>query len=336
MKVAVIGAGRIGRVHIENISTGVREMEIKTVADPFLNADSEAFIKSFGIPNATKDVDSVFADPEIEAVLICSSTDTHADLIVQAAAAGKHIFCEKPVDHDVARVRMALDAIKKAGVKLQIGFVRRFDHNHRGVYDAVRSGKIGTPHILRISSRDPQPPTIAYVRRSGGIFYDMMIHDFDIIRFLAGCEVTEVYAKGAVLVDPAIGAEGDVDTAIVTLTFENGAIGVIDNSRQAVYGYDQRLEVFGSEGAVQDENDIPNTVVVSRADGTSYGTAYQVMWDRYARAFIDEMKAFADSVIHDKVPPVTDLDGLYPVLMAAAANKSLKEGRPVKISEVDI
>lgn len=141
---------------------------------------------------------------------------------------------------------MALDAVKKAGVKLQIGFVRRFDHNHRGVYDAVRSGKIGTPHILRISSRDPQPPTIAYVRRSGGIFYDMMIHDFDMIRFLAGCEVTEVYAKGAVLVDPAIG--------------------VIDNSRQAVYGYDQRLEVFGSEGAVQDENDIPNTVVVSRAD----------------------------------------------------------------------
>ena len=336
MKVAVIGAGRIGRVHIENISTGVREMEIKTVADPFLNADGEAFVKGFGIPNVTKDVDSVFADPEIEAVIICSSTDTHADLIVQAAAAGKHIFCEKPVDHDVSRVRMALDAVKKAGVKLQIGFVRRFDHNHRGVYDAVRSGKIGTPHILRISSRDPQPPTIEYVRRSGGIFYDMMIHDFDMIRFLAGCEVTEVYAKGAVLVDPAIGAEGDVDTAIVTLTFENGAIGVIDNSRQAVYGYDQRLEVFGSEGAVQDENDIPNTVVVSRADGTSYGTAYQVMWDRYTRAFIDEMKAFADSVINDKIPPVTDLDGLYPVLMAAAANKSIKEGKPVKISEVDV
>ena len=284
----------------------------------------------------TKDVDSVFADPEIEAVLICSSTDTHADLIVKAAAAGKHIFCEKPVDHDVARVRMALDAVKKAGVKLQIGFVRRFDHNHRAVYDAVRAGKIGTPHILRISSRDPQPPTIEYVRRSGGIYYDMMIHDFDMIRFLAGCEVTEVYAKGTVLVDPAIGAEGDVDTTIVTLTFENGAIGVIDNSRQAVYGYDQRLEVFGSEGAVQDENDIPNTVVVSRADGTSYGHAYQVMWDRYTQAFIAEMKAFADAVVNDKVPPITDLDGLYPVLMAAAANKSLKEGRPVKISEVDV
>ncbi len=335
MKVAVIGAGRIGRVHIENISMAVREMEIKTVADPFITEEGEAFVKSFGIEKVTRDVDLVFADPEIEAVLICSSTDTHADLIVKAAEAGKHIFCEKPVDHDVSRVRMALDAVKKAGVKLQIGFVRRFDHNHRGVYDAVRAGKIGTPHILRISSRDPQPPTIEYVRRSGGIFYDMMIHDFDMIRFLAGCEVTEVYAKGAVLVDPAIGAEGDVDTAIVTLTFENGAIGVIDNSRQAVYGYDQRLEVFGSEGSVQDENDIPNTVILSRADGTSYGTAYQVMWDRYTRAFIDEMHAFADAVINDKVPPVTDLDGLYPVLIAAAANKSIAEGRPVKISEVD-
>lgn len=336
MKVAVIGAGRIGRVHVENICMAVREMEIKTVADPYFNAEGEAFVKGFGIPNVTKDVDSIFADPEIEAVLICSSTDTHADLIMKAAAAGKHIFCEKPVDHDVARVRMALDAVKKAGVKMQIGFVRRFDHNHRAVYDAVRAGKIGTPHILRISFRDPQPPTIEYVRRSGGIYYDMMIHDFDMIRFLAGCEATEVYAKGTVLVDPAIGAEGDVDTTIVTLTFENGAIGVIDNSRQAVYGYDQRLEVFGSEGAVQDENDIPNTVVVSRADGTSYGTAYQVMWDRYTQAFIDEMKAFADAVMNDKVPPITDLDGLYPVLMAAAANKSLKEGRPVKISEVDV
>ena len=335
MKVAVIGAGRIGRVHIENISMAVREMEIKTVADPYFNEEGEAFVKGFGVPNVTKDVDSIFADPEIGAVLICSSTDTHADLICKAAAAGKHIFCEKPVDHDVARVRMALDAVKKAGVKMQIGFVRRFDHNHRGVYDAVRAGKIGVPHILKISSRDPQPPTIEYVRRSGGIFYDMMIHDFDMIRFLAGCEVTEVYAKGAVLVDPAIGAEGDVDTALVTLTFENGAIGIIDNSRQAVYGYDQRLEVFGSEGAVQDENDIPNTVHISRADGTTYGTAYQVMWDRYTGAFVSEIQAFADAVVNDKETPVTGMDGLYPVLMAAAATRSAREGRPVKIAEVE-
>ena len=163
----------------------------------------------------------------------------------------------------------------------------------------------------------------------------MMIHDFDMIRFLAGCEATEVYAKGAVLIDPAIGDEGDVDTALVTLTFENGAIGVIDNSRQAVYGYDQRIEVLGSEGAVQDENDLPNTVAVSRKDGVTSSATYQVMWDRYTQAFISEMKSFTDAVVNDKTPEVTDLDGLYPVLMAAAANKSLKEGRPVKISEVD-
>lgn len=275
-------------------------------------------------------------DPEIEAVLICSSTDTHTEYIIKAAAAGKHIFCEKPVDHDVKKVYQALDAVKKAGVKLQIGFVRRFDHNHHAVYDAVRSGEIGKPHILRISSRDPQLPTIEYVKRSGGLFYDMMIHDFDMIRFLAGCEVTEVYAKGTVLIDPAIGAEGDVDTALVTLTFENGAIGVIDNSRQAVYGYDQRIEVFGEKGSVKDENDIPNTVVVTLADVAKSGTTYKVMWDRYTQAFVDEMKSFADAVINDKTPLITDMDGLYPVLMAAAADKSLKEGRPVKISEVDM
>lgn len=335
MKVAIIGTGRIGRVHIENISTAVREMEIKIVADPYLTEESEAFVKQFDIPVLTKDVESIFTDCEIEAVLICSSTDTHADYVIKAAAAGKHIFCEKPVDHDVNRVRAALDAVRKAGVKMQIGFNRRFDHNHRGVYEAVRSGAIGTPHIIKITSRDPQPPTIDYVKRSGGLFYDMMIHDFDMIRFLAGSEVTEVYAKGAVLVDPAIGAEGDVDTALVTLTFENGTIGVIDNSRQAVYGYDQRVEVFGSEGAVQNENDIPNTVVISRGDSVTSGTAYKVMWDRYTQAFIAEMKAFAEAIANDTVPQVTDLDGLYPVLMAAAATKSVKEGRTVQISEVE-
>lgn len=335
MRVAIIGTGRIGKVHIENISTAVREMEIKIVADPYLTEENEAFVKQFGIPVVTKDTECIFEDPEIEAVLICSSTDSHADYIVKAAEAGKHIFCEKPVDHDVKRVKSALEAVKKAGVKLQIGFNRRFDHNHRAVHDAIAEGKIGTPHIIKIASRDPQPPTIDYVKHSGGIFYDMMIHDFDMIRFLAGCEATEVYTKGAVLIDPAIGAEGDVDTALVTLTFENGAIGVIDNSRQAVYGYDQRIEVLGSEGAVQDENDLPNTVAVSRKDGVTSSATYQVMWDRYTQAFIAEMKSFTDAVVNDKTPEVTDLDGLYPVLMAAAANKSLKEGRPVKISEVD-
>ena len=180
----------------------------------------------------------------------------------------------------------------------------------------------------------PSPP-IDYVKVSGGIFYDMMIHDFDMARFLAGSEVTEVNAIGSVLVDPGIGEAGDVDTALVTLKFENGAIGVIDNSRKAVYGYDQRVEVFGSEGCAEDQNDTPNTAVLSTADGAIHGTAYKVMWDRYTGAFVAEMQAFADAVVNDKETPVTGEDGLYPVLMAAAATKSLHEGRPVKISEIE-
>ena len=334
VKVGVIGAGRIGKVHAQNIAMFVPELEIKTIADPFANEETAAFAKRFGIANVSKDANDILNDPEIEAVLICSSTDTHSKYIIESAQAGKHIFCEKPIDYNLDMVYKAIQTAKDAGVKLQIGFGRRFDHNHRAVYDLVQAGKVGTPHIIKISSRDPEPPPISYVKVSGGIFYDMMIHDFDMARFLAGSEVTEVYAQGSVLVDPAIGEAGDVDTAVVTLRFESGAIAVIDNSRKAVYGYDQRVEVFGSAGCAQNENDIPSTAVLSTAEGTTYGTAYKVMWDRYTGAFVAEMKAFADAIVNDLETPVTGLDGLYPVLMAAAATKSLHEGRPVKISEI--
>lgn len=334
MKVGIIGAGRIGKVHAKNISMYIPEMEITMVSDPFLSDETEAYMRACGVQKFSKSARDIFDDPEIEAVLICSSTDTHAEMIMEAAKAGKHIFCEKPIAYDLQKVREAIQAADDAGVKLQVGFCRRFDHNHRAVYDAVRAGKIGEVNLVRITSRDPEPPTIAYVKSSGGIFYDMMIHDFDMARFLAGSEVTEVCAYGSVLVDKQIGEVGDVDTAAVMLKFESGAIGMIDNSRKAVYGYDQRVEVFGSAGCVQDENDIPSTAILSTADGTVYGTAYKVMWDRYTNAFVSEMKAFAQAVIHDTQPPVSGLDGLYPVLMAAAATKSLKEGRPVKIAEI--
>lgn len=335
MKIGIIGAGRIGKVHARNISMFVPELEIKTIADPFANEATEKFAKKCGIPNVTKDANDILNDKEIEAVLICSSTDTHSLYIMEAAKAGKHIFCEKPIDYDLNKVRAAIKAAKDAGVKLQIGFCRRFDHNHRAVYDMVQQGKVGHPHLIRISSRDPEPPSIDYVKVSGGIFYDMMIHDFDMARFLAGSEVEEVYAQGSVLVDPAIGEAGDVDTAVVTLKFASGTIATIDNSRKAVYGYDQRVEVFGSNGVAMNTNDIPNTATFADANGTVGGTAYQIMWDRYQGAFVSEMKAFADAVANDKETPVTGEDGLYPVLMAAAATKSLKESRPVKISEVE-
>ena len=336
MKVGIIGAGRIGKVHAKNISMFVPEMEIKTIADPFANDATREFAAQYRIPNVTTDPADILEDPEIEAVLICSSTDTHSKFIIEAAKAKKHIFCEKPIDYDLNKVHEAIDAAKEAGVKLQIGFCRRFDHNHRAVYDMVREGKVGDVNIVKISSSDPEPPPVSYVKVSGGIFYDMMIHDFDMARFLAGSEVTEVTAAGSVLVDPGIGEAGDVDTAVVTLKFENGAIGIIDNSRKAVYGYDQRVEVFGSKGAAVNENDIPNTAVLWGEDGTVSGTAYKVMWDRYTGAFVSEMQAFAAAVANDTETPVTGEDGLYPVLMAAAATKSLHEGgRPVKISEVE-
>ena len=336
MKIGVIGAGRIGKVHIKNISLFVPELEIKTVADPFANEQTVAYAAQFGIKNVTKDANEILNDPEIEAIAICSSTDTHAQFIIEGAKAGKHIFCEKPIDYDLKRVHEAIDAVKKAGVKCQIGFCRRFDPNHRAVYDMVRAGKIGKPHIIKVSSRDPEPPPIAYVKVSGGIFYDMMIHDFDMVRFLVGDEVEEVFAAGAVLVDPAIGEAGDVDTAVVTLKFKGGTIATIDNSRRAVYGYDQRVEVFGDKGVAMDGNDIPNTATFADANGTVGGTALQVMWDRYEKAFINEMRAFAKAVNNNEETPVTIEDGLYPVLMAMAATKSCKEGRPVKISEIDV
>ena len=334
MKIGVIGAGRIGKVHIRNISLFVPELTIKTVADPFMNEKTAAYVKQFGIENVTKEADDILNAPEIEAVVIASSTNTHAKFIIESAKAGKNIFCEKPIDYDLNRVHEAIQAAKDAGVQLQIGFCCRFDHNHRAVYDMVKSGKIGQPHLIRISSRDPEPPSIDYVKVSGGIFYDMMIHDFDMARFLAGDEVEEVYAQGSVLVDPEIGKAGDVDTAVVTLKFKSGTIATIDNSRRAVYGYDQRVEVFGSKGVAFNGNDIPNTAHFADANGTVGGTAYQVMWDRYEQAFVNEMNAFAKAIKEGTETPVTGEDGLYPVEMAAAATKSLKEGRPVKIAEV--
>ena len=335
IQIGIIGAGRIGRVHAENIAKFVPEMEIKTVADPYMSEETVEFLQRLRIPGLAKDADVILSDPEIKAVVVCSPTDLHAEYAIKAAQAGKDVFVEKPVDYRIERVREVIDAVKRAGVKLQVGFNRRFDHNHRAVYEAVRAGKVGRVNLIKISSRDPAPPSIDYVKVSGGIFYDMMVHDFDMARFLAGSEVTEVFAYGGVLVDPAIGEAGDVDTAVVSLKFENGAMGVIDNSRRAVYGYDQRVEIFGSEGAVMDGNDTPSNAVFYGAEGTVSDTCYKIMWDRYTGAFAAEQKAFASAVINGTEPPVTGEDGLYPILIAAAAAKSLREGRPVRIAEIE-
>ena len=334
LKIGVIGAGRIGKIHVENIARFIPQARLEGIADIKLSPEQEAWAKALGARIVSKDPQDLLNDPAINAVIICSSTDTHADLCVAAARAGKHIFCEKPVDLSVPKVKAALEAVQKAGVKLQIGFNRRFDHNFARVRRHTLDGGIGQVHLIKITSRDPAPPPPAYVAVSGGIFLDMMIHDFDMARFQAGSAITEVYAAGAVLVDPEIGKAGDVDTALVTLRFANGAIGVIDNSRKAVYGYDQRVEVFGSKGAAVAENDLPNTVKLYNEAGVTGEKPLYFFLERYKGAFVDEMAAFVDAVQNNKTVPVSGEDGLADMYAALAAGKSLKEGRPVKIAEV--
>lgn len=329
----IIGAGRIGKLHAENITYSLPGMRIKTISDIF--ADSIAdWAKGLGIEKVTRDYKEVINDAEIDAVLICSSTNTHAQFAIEAAKAGKHIFCEKPVDLDIERIKEVAFEVSKAGVKLQVGFNRRFDHNHKKVRELVREGKIGEPHIIRITSRDPAPPPIEYVKVSGGIFLDMTIHDFDMLRYLSGSEAEEVYVQAAVLVDPAIGEVGDVDTAIITIKLKNGALAVIDNSRKAVYGYDQRVEVFGSRGCVAVSNETPNSTVLSTAEAVISEKPKYFFLERYKDSFVEEMKEFVDAIVNNRETPVTIVDGLRPVVMGMAAKKSLKEGRPVRISEI--
>ncbi|MCI8442236.1 MAG: inositol 2-dehydrogenase [Provencibacterium sp.] len=334
VKVGIIGAGRIGRVHITSISTRVPDAVIKTVADPFMNEETAAWAKSMGVENAVKDYMEIINDPEIEAVLICSSTDTHSPISLQAIRAGKHVFCEKPIDHDVDKIREVIAALEGTKLKYQVGFNRRFDHNFEAVQQAVAAGKIGKPEIIKITSRDPEPPSIDYVKVSGGMFLDMTIHDFDMVRFLAGCDATEVYVQGANLVDPAIGEAGDVDTAVITLQMENGAIAVIDNCRRAAYGYDQRAEVFGSLGMVAASNDSGSTAVISNAEGVTGEKPLFFFLERYMEAYGKEVAAFIDAIVNDKPTPLGVQDGLKPVLMGLAAKKSCEEHRPVKISEI--
>ena len=334
VNIGIIGAGRIGKIHAENIVSLIPQGKLKGIADLNLTREMDAWAKKLGVASIVKEPAALLADKDIQAVLICSSTDTHADLVVAAAKAGKHIFCEKPVDLTVAKVRAALDAVNKAGVKLQVGFNRRFDHNFRRVRELVESGAIGAVHLIKITSRDPAPPPPDYIAVSGGIFLDMTIHDFDMARFQAGSEVFEVYAAGAVLIDEAIGKAGDVDTAIVTLRFSSGALAVIDNSRKASYGYDQRVEVFGSKAAAAAENDTPSTVKLSSEAGVMGDKPLYFFLERYKQAFVDEMRAFLDAVALGKPTLVTGEDGLQNLRLGLAAKLSLVERRPVKLSEI--
>ena len=333
LNIGIIGAGRIGKVHMQSITYNVPGAKVLGITDVFKDGLQELADK-YGIEKVYADYKEMLADKDIDAVLVCSSTDTHADISIEAAQAGKHIFCEKPVDLTPEKVKAVIDAVEKAGVKLQVGFNRRFDHNFAHVRSLINEGKVGNLELIKITSRDPEPPSAEYAAVSGGMFLDMTIHDFDMARFLAGCDVTEVYVNATCLVDPAIGEAGDVDTAIINLKFENGALGVIDNSRRAAYGYDQRIEVFGSLGAAMAANDTPTNVTVMNADGVTTDKPLYFFLERYMQSFRDEMIQFVDAVQNDKPTPTTGLDGLNSILVALAAKKSVAERRAVKISEI--
>ncbi len=321
------GAGRIGKIHAGNVARSSRA-RLKYVVDVD-EAAAQALAQAHGAVVA--DAETVFADADVDAVIVASSTDTHAPLVEAACKAGKAVFCEKPVDLDSARVKEVVRAVEKAGVLFFVAFNRRFDPNFAALHKALRGGRIGKVEQVIITSRDPGPPPASYIKVSGGLFRDMMIHDLDMARWLLAEEPTEVFAVGSCLVDPAIGKLGDVDTAAVTLTTASGAICQITNSRRAVYGYDQRIEVFGAGGMLRAGNRTDTTVEVSDGTGVITDKPMFFFLERYADAYRIELEHFLDCLERKAAPLAGVEDGLRSLLLADAAAQSVKSGRPVKV-----
>lgn len=332
LTVGVLGAGRIGKLHVENMLR-LPNVEVKTIADPFIE-HAEEWGKALNIPHLVKDPEEIINDPDIDVVFVCSPTDTHIKMIEAAAKAGKNIFCEKPISFSDEETMHAYKVIKENNVKVQIGFNRRFDKNFARVEDNVSSGKIGDLHILRITSRDPEPPSLDYVKSSGGLFMDMTIHDFDMARFVSDSEVSEVSVLGAALVNPDISKVGDIDTAIISLKFENGALGVIDNSREAVYGYDQRIEAFGSKGTTESANELDTRVKLSTSESVFEDQPLHFFLERYNDAYINEVEQFFSAIRNDEEVPCTFKDGIMAQRIAQAAKESLVSNKPVKVQKI--
>jgi myo-inositol 2-dehydrogenase/D-chiro-inositol 1-dehydrogenase len=328
--IGIVGAGRIARVHAAN-AAAADELRPRVVAD--LNPEAAAAIADELGCDAVGSAAELLARDDVDAVLITTPPDTHADFVVAAAEAGKHVFCEKPLAQTVGDAKRAVQACDRAGVVLQVGYNRRFDENFRAVRDAVQGGRIGAPWILRISSRDPAPPPATYLPVSGGLFLDTTSHDFDLARFVLGAEIVEISARATSLADDHAKALGDVDTAVVTLLFSNGAIGAIDNCRSSAYGYDQRLEVHGSEGMAQAANEVSSTVTIADAEGFHAPTLPHFYMDRYAPAFRRELESFARA-LGGETPEVSGADGVAAVVAAAAARRSVDEQRVVRLADV--
>lgn len=331
-KLAIAGLGRIGKIHLENLFQ-VNEVDVVAAMDFY--PESLQFASQKGVKNLYTSYHEMIQKASIDAVVICSPTDTHADYVEIAANAGISVFCEKPLDLNLSRVLEVLKLVKKKRIKLMLGFNRRFDNEFIKVKQLVNQGAVGKPHLVKITSRDPQAPPINYVINSGGLFLDMTIHDFDMARFLVDKEVKEVYAKGAVLINPELAEVGDIDTAVITLTYQDGTMAIIDNSREASYGYDQRVEVFGSKGMVKADNNLHDTHKLFDSKGSHGALPLDFFIERYMDAYKKEMVAFSESLTKGFDLPVSGNDGLQSLVIGLAAIKSIKENRPIKVSEID-
>ncbi|HET7119515.1 MAG TPA: inositol 2-dehydrogenase [Hanamia sp.] len=331
VKIALIGMGRIGKIHFKNIQHQLPDAEIVAVADPYYD---KTLKERYNDVIFSENPDDVIALPQVDAILICTPTSSHAALIEKGIQNGKHIFCEKPMDLSLERTVALSEMAKKAGVKLMLGFNRRFDPDFMEAHQSVCDGKIGNVQIVKITSRDPGLPPIDYIKNSGGLFMDMAIHDFDMARYIMGKEVVEVFAKGLNVVDKVVGQAGDIDTALTTLIFEDGTYAVIDNSRKAAYGYDQRLEIFGSAGMIRVENNLLSQNILYNETGVHYALPMNFFLDRYAGSYLNEMKLFVDALSNNKEMPVGGSDALKATQIAYAAKKSMESDRPVKLSEV--
>jgi len=327
INIGLLGAGRIGLTHARSFS-GIATARIAAVFDPD-DAAARAAIDLTGARRAT--VDEIMADPAIDAVMICTPTDLHADQVEMAAEAGKAIFCEKPIDLEVARVRACLKVVARTGARLMIGFNRRFDREFVALRDRIEAGAVGEVELVQITSRDHAPPPIDYIRRSGGIFRDMMIHDLDMARFLVGEEFAEVFATGSVLIEPAFTAAGDVDTATATLKTASGKIVVITTNRRASYGHDQRAEVHGSKGMASIGNRRATAVSVADSEGYRSEPLLASFMARYADAYRQELTAFVEALESGGPLSPSGEDGLRALELADAARRSMETGAVVRL-----
>lgn len=333
INIGLVGTGRIGKVHAENIVYHIKETNLKGIADIDAKSAKE-MARLYDVPFVTDDYRKLINNPDIQAIFICSATQTHAEIIKEATIAGKHVFCEKPIDLDLQKVQGLVSLIDNSNIKFQLGFNRRFDSEFQTLRNLLQSGKMGNIHLLHITSRDPMPPPLEYLKVSGGIFLDMTIHDFDMARFLTNSEVTEVYATGGTLIDPSFADVGDIDTAVTMLRFENGAIGTINNSRKTSYGYDQRVEVLTEQGMLSVLNRTENQCQILDEKGSHSSVPLHFFLERYLQSFQKIAQSFVDSILNDTPTEITATDGLIALKMGMAAKKSIAENRPVRLDSI--